>query len=165
MTHGRHKPDILARTHAMGASNVGMQTCGPSAGSLTHPSHERRTRASRVQQARARPPLAKTMASRWGRPPPSLSAIGCICGDSFSFEAAALAAASALTLPAGARTWTLGHRGSERGQASIRVGKHHWGRADASVSIRWDSTVHSARVAPIGGISWGLQLQPRFEDN
>ena len=106
---------------------------------------------------------------RWRRdgdaPPPSLSAIGCICGDSFSFEAAALAAASALTLPAGARTWTLGHRGSERGQASIRVGKHHWGRAGASVSIRWDSTVHSARVAPIGGISWGLQLQPRFEDN
>ena len=97
--------------------------------------------------------------------PPSLSAIGCVCGDSFSFEAAALAAASALTLPASARTWTLGHRGSERGQASIRVGKHHWGRAGASVSIRWDSTVHSARVAPIGGISWGLQLQPRFEDN
>ena len=53
----------------------------------------------------------------------------------------------------------------QRGQASIRVGKHHWRRAGASVSIRWDSTVHSARVAPIGGISWGLQLQPRFEDN
>jgi hypothetical protein len=34
-----------------------------------------------------------------------------------------------------------------------------------SVSIRWDSTVHSDRVAPIGGISWGLQLQPHFEDN
>ena len=59
---------------------------------------------------------------RWRRdgdaPPPSLSAIGCICGDSFSFEAAALAAASALTLPASARTWTLGHRGSVGKQAS-----------------------------------------------
>ena len=50
--------------------------------------------------------------------PPSLSAIGCVCGDSFSFEAAALAAASALTLPASARTWTLGHRGSVGKQAS-----------------------------------------------
>ena len=54
---------------------------------------------------------------------------------------------------------------TEAAWVSIRVGKHQCGEGQVSFSIRWDSTVHSARIAPIGGISWGLQLQPRFEDN
>ena len=47
---------------------------------------------------------------------PSLFGMGCVYGESFSLETAALADACALTLPAIRRTRTHGHSGS--------VGKH-----------------------------------------
>ena len=43
---------------------------------------------------------------------PSLSAIDCVCGESFSLDSAALAFASALTLPA--ITWTQTHQRGRR---------------------------------------------------
>ena len=117
MTHGRHKPDILARTHAMQGFQCRHADVRTVSG-VAHASITRATDPSIPRAASARTASAGKNDGVAMGTPPSLSAIGCVCGDSFSFEAAALAAASALTLPAGARTWTLGHRGSVRKQAS-----------------------------------------------
>ena len=117
MTHGRHKPDILARTHAM----QGFQCRHADVRTVSGGAHASITRATDPSIPRAASARTASAGKNDGvamGTPPSLSAIGCVCGDSFSFEAAALAAASALTLPAGARTWTLGHRGSVGKQAS-----------------------------------------------
>lgn len=117
MTHGRHKPDILARTHAMQGFQCRHADVRTVSG-VAHASITRATDPSIPRAASARTASAGKNDGVAMGTPPSLSAIGCVCGDSFSFEAAALAAASALTLPAGARTWTLGHRGSVGKQAS-----------------------------------------------
>ena len=117
MTHGRHKPDILARTHAM----QGFQCRHADVRTVSGVAHAFITRATDPSIPRAASARTASAGKNDGvamGTPPSLSAIGCVCGDSFSFEAAALAAASALTLPASARTWTLGHRGSVGKQAS-----------------------------------------------
>lgn len=117
MTHGRHKPDILARTHAMQGFQCRHADVRTVSG-VAHASITRATDPSIPRAASARTASAGKNDGVAMGTPPSLSAIGCVCGDSFSFEAAALAAASALTLPASARTWTLGHRGSVGKQAS-----------------------------------------------